>query len=43
MKKYQELIVIIKTYDLMLWSCNHTYAFSGRGRQSFSSEEGAAA
>jgi|GEM_PF-3947368 len=24
MKKDQELIVITKTYDLILWSCNHT-------------------
>ncbi len=24
MKKGQELIVITKTYDLILWSCNHT-------------------
>jgi hypothetical protein len=27
MKKDQELIVIIKTYDLILWSCNHTSKF----------------
>src|SRR5260370_17291173 len=27
MKKDQELIVITKTYDLILWSCNHTGKF----------------
>ena len=27
MKKNQELIVITKTYDLILWSCNHTSRF----------------
>ena len=27
MKKVQELIVITKTYDLILWSCNHTSRF----------------
>jgi 23S rRNA-intervening sequence protein len=27
MKKDQELIVITKTYDLILWSCNHTSQF----------------
>jgi hypothetical protein len=27
MKKDQELIVITKTYDLRLWSCNHTRKF----------------
>lgn len=27
MKKDQELIVITKTYDLILWSCNHTSRF----------------
>jgi hypothetical protein len=26
-KKDQELIVITKTYDLILWSCNHTGKF----------------
>jgi hypothetical protein len=26
-KKDQELIVITKTYDLILWSCNHTSRF----------------
>ena len=24
MKKTEELVVITKTYDLILWSCNHT-------------------
>ena len=27
MKKDQELIVITKTYDLILWTCNHTSRF----------------
>src|SRR5208282_4813421 len=27
MGKEQELIVITKTYDLILWSCNHTSRF----------------
>ena len=27
MKTSQELIVITKTYDLILWSCNHTGKF----------------
>jgi hypothetical protein len=27
MEKDQELIVITKTYDLILWSCNHTSKF----------------
>ena len=27
MKKDQDLIVITKTYDLILWSCNHTGKF----------------
>ena len=27
MKKDQELIVITKTYDQILWSCNHTSKF----------------
>jgi len=27
MKQNQELIVITKTYDLILWSCNHTSKF----------------
>ena len=24
MKKTEQLVVITKTYDLILWSCNHT-------------------
>ena len=32
MKKDQELIVITKTYDLILWSCNHTSKFPGNHR-----------
>jgi hypothetical protein len=27
MKKDQELVVITKTYDLILWSCHHTSKF----------------
>ena len=27
MKKTEELVVITKTYDLILWSCNHTGRF----------------
>ena len=27
MRKDQELIVITKTYDLILWSCGHTSKF----------------
>ena len=27
MQKDQELIVVTKTYDLILWSCNHTSRF----------------
>ena len=27
MKKAEELVVITKTYDLILWSCNHTSRF----------------
>jgi len=27
MKKNEELMVITKTYDLVLWSCNHTSKF----------------
>lgn len=27
MQKNQELVVITKTYDLILWSCNHTSRF----------------
>ena len=28
MKKTEELVVITKTYDLILWSCNHTSRFA---------------
>ena len=27
MKKQEELVIITKTYDLILWSCNHTGRF----------------
>jgi len=27
LKRYEELTVITKTYDLILWSCNHTGKF----------------
>ena len=27
MKQQQELVVITKTYDLILWACNHTNRF----------------
>src|SRR6516225_5851898 len=27
LKRHEELIVITKTYDLILWSCNHTSKF----------------
>ena len=27
MKKTEELVVITKTYDLIVWSCNHTRKF----------------
>ena len=30
MKHTQELIVITKTYDLILWSCNHNHAIGER-------------
>ena len=35
MKKVEELVVITKTYDLILWSCNHTGRFGSwfMGRQ----------
>src|SRR5262249_2739044 len=33
MKKDQELIVITKTYDLVLWSCNHTTRAGCTGRE----------
>ena len=32
MKKNAELIVITKTYDLILWSCNHTGRFPRQHR-----------
>ena len=32
MKKSEELIVITETYDLILWSCNHTSRFPRRHR-----------
>ena len=32
MKKTEELIVITKTYDLILWSCNHTGRFPRQHR-----------
>lgn len=32
MKKTEELVVITKTYDLILWSCNHTGRFPRQHR-----------
>ena len=32
MKKHEELVIITKTYDLILWSCNHTGRFPGQHR-----------
>ena len=32
MKKTDELVVITKTYDLILWSCNHTSRFPRQHR-----------
>jgi hypothetical protein len=32
MKKSEELVVITKTYDLILWSCNHTSRFPRQHR-----------
>ena len=32
MKKSEELVVITKTYDLILWSCNHTGRFPRQHR-----------
>ena len=32
MKKTEELVVITKTYDLILWSCNHTSRFPRQHR-----------
>jgi hypothetical protein len=27
LKRHEELVIITKTYDLILWSCNHTGKF----------------
>ncbi len=32
MKKHEELVIITKTYDLILWSCNHTSRFPRQHR-----------
>ena len=32
MKQQEELVVITKTYDLILWSCNHTSRFPRQHR-----------
>ena len=32
MPKNEELVVITKTYDLILWSCNHTSRFPRQHR-----------
>ena len=32
MKRAEELVVITKTYDLILWSCNHTSRFPRQHR-----------
>ena len=32
MQKTEELVVITKTYDLILWSCNHTSRFPRQHR-----------
>jgi hypothetical protein len=32
MKKQEELVIITKTYDLILWSCNHTGRFPRQHR-----------
>jgi len=32
MKKHEELVIITKTCDLILWSCNHTGRFPGQHR-----------
>ena len=32
MKKAKELVIITKTYDLILWSCNHTSRFPRQHR-----------
>ena len=32
MAKKEELVVVMKTYDLILWSCNHTSRFPRQHR-----------
>ena len=32
MRKREELVIITKTYDLILWSCNHTSRFPRQHR-----------
>ena len=32
MKKTEELVIITRTYDLILWSCNHTSRFPRQHR-----------
>src|ERR1700693_1818590 len=32
LKRHEELVVITKTYDLILWSCNHTSRFPRQHR-----------
>ena len=32
MKKQEELVIITRTYDLILWSCNHTSRFPRQHR-----------
>ena len=32
MNKQEELVIITKTYDLILWSCNHTGRFPRQHR-----------
>jgi hypothetical protein len=32
MKKGEELVIITKTYDLILWSCDHTSRFPRQHR-----------
>jgi hypothetical protein len=32
MKKQEELVIITKTYDLILWNCNHTGRFPRQHR-----------
>ena len=31
-KSHEELVVITKTYDFILWSCNHTAKFPRKHR-----------